>query len=145
MFYRSRKILPIYDSIWLDIVVSDDTDGINKEFESNCDNYYACAMRHNFKLEGTDRWRKSIVVVLNPNDSYGSKITPAVIMHESIHVKNMIFQTIGYRCDTGNDETEAYLAEFLFNVIYTFYKKVMKKEKKLILKSKENGTESTKS
>lgn len=139
MFYRTRKILPIYDSLWLDIVVSDDVDKLNEEFGTNCEHYYACVMRHNFKQEGTDIWRKSIVVVLNPNEPYGAKITSATITHESIHVKNMIFQTIGYRCQTDNDEAEAYLTEFLFNVIRTYYKKVLKKEKKLTLKTEENG------
>lgn len=142
MFYRSRKIIPIYDSIWLDIVISDDTERLNSEFEAEPGEWFACVFRNNFQLEGNDLWRKSIVIVLNPNHSGGSKITPAIIAHESVHVKNKIFNQIGHKNSTKNDEPEAYLVEFIFNVVSAFYKKVLKLEKKSLLKLEENGTES---
>ena len=139
MFYRSRKIIPIYDSMWLDIVISDDTEKLNSEFEAEPGEWFACVFRNNFQLEGSELWRKSIVIVLNPNHSGGSKITPAIIVHESVHIKNKIFNQIGHKNSTNNDEPEAYLVEFIFNIVSDFYEKIMKKEKKLISKNKKDG------
>ena len=129
MFYRSRKTLPIYDAIWLDVVISDDIEKLNKEFNCNSDNWFACVFRHHFKLKKKDdRIKKSVVVVLNPNNIYGN-ITPAIIVHESIHIKNIVFDQIGYSCKRNNDEAEAYLTEFIFNVVSAFYEQSLKKEK----------------
>ena len=137
MFYRSRKTLPIYDSIWLDVVVSDDIKKLNKEFECDSPGWFACVFKRSFKQKKL--WRKSIVVVLNPNHPHGSKITHATIVHECIHIKNFIFGQIGHKCKSANDEPEAYLTEFLFNIVSTFYDDAIAKEKKLNSKKKKNG------
>lgn len=144
MFYRNRKTLPIYDTIWLDIVISDDTEKLNEEFkdEGTQDEWFACVFKRSFKFKEEDeRWRKSIVVVLNPNLP-GSKMTPSIMLHEAIHIKNKVFQHYGIKNSYTNDEPEAYFTEFLFNKINKFYKKVLKEEKKLTLKTEQNGTES---
>lgn len=48
---------------------------------------------------------------------------PSCIMHEIIHVKNIIFDTIGHSSDMHNDEPEAYLVQYLYQKIIEVYYK----------------------
>ncbi|MDM1299931.1 hypothetical protein HXZ94_15655 [Empedobacter falsenii] len=43
---------------------------------------------------------------------------PALITHEAVHIVNRIFEFKGVKLDTSNDETQAYLTEFIFNEIW---------------------------
>lgn len=45
------------------------------------------------------------------------------ISHELIHIKNEIFNGIGYKVDTDNDEPEAYLMKFLWKNISKVFRK----------------------
>lgn len=36
------------------------------------------------------------------------------IIHEAIHIKNVIFDIIHYQVDCNNDEAEAYLVQYLY-------------------------------
>lgn len=45
------------------------------------------------------------------------------IVHESIHVKNNIWEYIGYSPQAGNDEVDAYLATYICNRILEVYNK----------------------
>lgn len=44
-----------------------------------------------------------------------SKITPSLIVHESVHLVNRIFLFKGIKLDSKNDETQAYLTEYIFD------------------------------
>ena len=43
---------------------------------------------------------------------------PALITHELVHIVNRIFEFKGVKLDTRNDETQAYLTEYIFNEIW---------------------------
>ena len=44
-------------------------------------------------------------------------------MHEAEHVKNLIWEYIGYRPQADNDEVDAYLLTYIYNKITdVFYK-----------------------
>lgn len=46
-----------------------------------------------------------------------------IVCHEAIHIKNILFEYIGYKLDTNNDEAEAYLTEYIVQEIEKCYKK----------------------
>lgn len=48
---------------------------------------------------------------------------PSCIMHEIIHIKNIIFDVIGHISDRHNDEPEAYLVQYLYKKIVEVYYK----------------------
>jgi hypothetical protein len=131
MFYRQRKRIPIYDSMYLDIIISDDTEKLNKiTGYDDKEDYFAQVNRTTFKDKESrqnNNWKKSVTVILNPNNP-GNPINAGVIVHETIHVKNFIFEQIGYRQKDNNDEAEAYLTEYIFKEIEGFFNKVMKNE-----------------
>lgn len=124
MFYKNIHRLPIYNSFLFQIIVSDDVEKINKMTNSNDKYYYACCIKtkHNIKNGISE---KGITIVLNPHYT-NCKITAGIIAHECIHVKNMIFETIGYKPKTNNDEAEAYFIEYLVNKVTDFYNKSIK-------------------
>ena len=129
MFYKKIHRLPIYSSFLFQVVVSDETEKINKHIGQKYKYYYAVCMRteHNIK---NGNFHKGITIVLNPN-YYDNLITAGIIAHECIHAKNIIFQIINYRPKTANDEAEAYFMEYLVNYVSDFYNEVMKKEELL--------------
>lgn len=47
----------------------------------------------------------------------------AIVAHESIHIKNIVFEQVGAKHDFQNDEHEAYFVEFLVEEIEKVYKK----------------------
>lgn len=47
----------------------------------------------------------------------------AIIAHEIVHLKNLIYQDKGIELDRYNDEPEAYLIGWLFKEIYNFLNK----------------------
>lgn len=120
-FHRLRREFPIYDSIYFDIIISDSTEEINKELapEDQEEEFFACASKVTFQNEKGLNC-KSIQVILceeNPNNL----ITPRIIVHETVHVKNMLFGIIGYRQADDNDEAEAYFTEWIFQEITNFF------------------------
>lgn len=130
MFYRQRRRIPIYDSFYLDIVVSDDINKLNRiirEYD-NKDEYYAQVNRTSFKnKESGENYLKSVTVILNPYNK-GNLITNKVIVHETIHVKNIVLEALYYKQKANNDEAEAYFTEWVYGEIEEFFNKVMKKE-----------------
>lgn len=131
MFHRQRQRVEVYNDIWLDIVISDDVKLINKEFKGREKDWYATVFKHNFYLNKGDTLKKrSVVVVLNPNNQFGI-IDDKIIVHESVHVKNKIFQIHGVKNDVSNDEHEAYFVEYIYKKIKEFYDEVLEKEKEI--------------
>jgi hypothetical protein len=45
------------------------------------------------------------------------------IIHESEHVKNLIWEYIGYNPQVGNDEVDAYLIAYIYKKIMEVYNK----------------------
>lgn len=56
---------------------------------------------------------KSLAVVFQE-----TQIHPDLIVHEVVHLVNRIFHFKGVKLDAENDETQAYLTEYIFNEIY---------------------------
>lgn len=124
MFYATPKEeLPIYDSFMIELIVSDEVDKINEHIEANENKFFACVWRtnHTVEAEGQKFDRKCITIILNPNFTVLDKITSATVVHEIVHVKNMVFQSIHYRPKTNNDEAEAYFVEYLFKWVMKHY------------------------
>lgn len=48
---------------------------------------------------------------------------PSCIIHEIIHIKNIIFDIIGYHPNSEYDEPEAYLVQYLYKKIIDIYYK----------------------
>jgi hypothetical protein len=44
-------------------------------------------------------------------------------IHESEHIKNAIWEYIGYTPQTGNDEVDAYLIAYIYKKIMEVYNK----------------------
>lgn len=127
MFYKQIHRLPMYSSFLFQVIISDDIEKINKHLGFDEEEYYAVCYKtaHNCK---NGNCNKGITVVLNPN-CRDNKITAGIIAHECVHVKNMVFQAIGYKPKRSNDEAEAYFVEYLVNYVNDFYMKIINKEK----------------
>lgn len=55
---------------------------------------------------------------------------PSTIVHEAEHVKNFIWNYIGYTPQRDNDEVDAYLLKYLYNkIVDVFYKHIGKNPK----------------
>lgn len=107
-----RKIkVPIYNFI-VDFTVFDEW----KEITEWCDNTEN--EREGFIL--TDVYYPNIIKMFT-NSGYRSNI-----VHEIIHIKNQIFSIIGQKVDTANDETEAYLVEYLYKELVKVYEAHLK-------------------
>ncbi len=48
---------------------------------------------------------------------------PSTIVHEAEHVKNLIWDFIGYNPQRDNDEVDAYLLTYIYNKILEVYNK----------------------
>lgn len=122
--YKYKRLqIPIYDSMFLEIVVTNDNDKLVKRIGVDYwegELIFASTVRTSYK-----KTKKCVVVVLNPYYS-GNNITAGVIAHEAVHIKNIIFDEIGYENTTelGQDEPEAYLVNWLVDTIYDYYKSV---------------------
>lgn len=107
-----RKIkVPIYNFI-VDFTVFDEW----KEITEWCDNTED--EREGFIL--TDVYYPNIIKMFT-NSGYRSNI-----VHEIIHIKNQIFSIIGQKVDIANDETEAYLVEYLYKELVKVYEAHLK-------------------
>jgi hypothetical protein len=58
----------------------------------------------------------SAIVAINANK-------PDVIIHESEHIKNLIWDYIGYTPQRDNDEVDAYLITYIYRKIKDVYNK----------------------
>ena len=129
MIKRITKAFPIYDSIQFDIIISDSNKEVSESLrpEDRDPTYWACVSRtyvDNPKFPGNeDKTRKAITVILCIEDY---PMTEGVIVHEAVHVKNKVFDTVGMKNDTNNDEHEAYFVEWIYNKISKEFKKFKK-------------------
>ena len=91
--------VPIYDYKVV-IVVADAWEEAHELYPSIEGEGRACV------LEGSDH----SIIVIPPNQ-------PDSIVHECVHLKNCIWNYIGYKPVADNDELDAYLVEYLFNQV----------------------------
>lgn len=106
----NKKIqIPIYDFI-VDVTIFDEWEEIKKY--------------HKNVLEDE---REGFILI---NDADATKLRlfvnvecPSCIMHEIIHIKNIIFDIINHNSNRHNDEPEAYLVQYLYKKIVEVYYK----------------------
>lgn len=91
--------VPIYD-YKVTIVVADDWKEA-KSIYPDIDND-----ANGLVLEG----KNASVLIIPPNN-------PSIIVHECEHLKNCIWNYIGQKADSTNDEVDAYLVEYLFGQV----------------------------
>lgn len=107
MITQKRLIVPIFN-YKLSIVIFDDWEEVK---------HLDCEETRSYPPAGFTKW------------SYGSALVVidakrgSTIVHEAEHVKNLIWEYIGYRPQIDNDEVDAYLLTYIYNKITdVFYK-----------------------
>lgn len=80
------------------------------------------------KIYGSDTDQREGFLVTNESDPTKIKFFvnveyPSCIMHEIIHIKNIIFDVIRHDSNRHNDEPEAYLVQYLYEKIVEVYYK----------------------
>ncbi len=109
MVTKSTLKIPIYD-FTIYVSIFDNWDEISK--------YHKGAI---------DDEREGFILT---NNLYPTKIKffvnsecPSCIIHEIVHIKNIIFDIIHYSPNSDNDEPEAYLVQYLYKKIIEVYYK----------------------
>lgn len=81
------------------------------------------------KFPNQDIDLRSTKAVTFSNKSFGSAYvairsdSPSSIIHESVHIKNSIWDYIGYQPQADNDEVDAYLVTYIYEKIMEVFKK----------------------
>lgn len=107
MVTQKRMIIPIFN-YKLAVVIYDDWDEV-RHLDSD--------ENRNYPPKGFTKWQYGSALVAI-NAKHGS-----TIVHEAEHVKNLIWEYIGYRPQADNDEVDAYLLTYIYNKMTdVFYK-----------------------
>ncbi len=138
MIVSRSFVVPPYDNVLLQFIILTgkttikEVDKINKLYPllSITKSTYACV----HKAYNERRKEKILVIVFNVATT--TPITHGVITHEMNHVKNMVFETIGYEPDLENDEAESYYLNYLVDTAYKYLE-----DKKLLNKIKTRKNE----
>lgn len=114
-FYIQETEVPIYGGVFV-VILTNDTEKLKKHFpDFPNDSIYAMSKVGEWKN------RRGYIVVLNFKNI--DKITHGVIAHEAIHISNFIAKDVGFTPNFDNDESIAYLTQWVVNNIYSFMKK----------------------
>lgn len=105
MLTKKTIKVPIYDYKVI-IVVADTWEEVHKMYPDIEDEGRACV------LECSDY----SIIAVPPHQ-------PECVVHECVHLKNCIWNYIGYKPIPNNDEVDAYLVEYLFNEVLKVVKK----------------------
>lgn len=107
MITQKKMIVPIFN-YKLTIVIYDDWNEVS-HLDSNNDS--------NYPPKGFTKWQygASLVAI---DTKYNS-----TIVHEAEHVKNLIWEYIGYKPQADNDEVDAYLLTYIYEKIMEVYNK----------------------
>ena len=101
--------IPIYECT-LELILDVDLKHIEKEYGTDSlDGFGAITMQHPVI-------KKNYIVAFTDKEHLSN------IVHESVHVKNYLFLDCAMENDRVNDEPEAYLMGWLFNVMHNFLK-----------------------
>jgi hypothetical protein len=115
------KKVPLYPCR-LGVIVSNDEEEINKYLKGHeipytldlSESYGYCIGQGVYKDEKGKKWSCCWVIV-PPNDEM---FTHGLIAHEVRHATNSILDYIGHKLDAKNDEPEAYLSQWITDVVY---------------------------
>lgn len=111
---KSKLIyIPIY-GLYLRIEVYDDGTVMQNKFDME-DEVLGLTTSRTEVIQGKE---KGVIVVAFNNGYEGEAVTLSTIIHEAVHVKNMLFNHIGHsETKLGKDEPEAYLMEWIVATI----------------------------
>lgn len=113
MITKKNKIIPIFD-YKLTIMIFDDWEELKGLLPNE-------EMGHSARAITLSNYSSSLVAV---NAKYGSSI-----VHEAEHIKNNLWEYIGYRPQRDNDEVDAYVITYIYNIIAdVYYKHVGEKD-----------------
>lgn len=108
MITQKKLTIPIFD-YKLSIIIYDDWEEVKYLDLASKDENNAPA--------GFTKWKfGSAIVAIQSNKS-------SSIVHEAEHVKNLIWEYIGYTPQANNDEVDAYLLTYIYNKIVNVYYK----------------------
>lgn len=107
MITQKRMTIPIFN-YKLAVIIYDNWDEVGHlDYDEN----------RNYPPKGFTKWQYGSALVAI-DAKYGS-----TIVHEAEHVKNLIWEYIGYKPQADNDEVDAYLLTYIYNKITdVFYK-----------------------
>lgn len=130
MVYTKHTNIPIYDC-YFSIILGTSWEKIGKRCKplqevirmwyADSDIPFAHCLEGYRMVKGVKR--KCIYVIFNIWDR-DDKITPGTICHESVHVKNYIWEQIKHVQDQKQDEPEAYLVDYIVTLVDGFIRKV---------------------
>ncbi len=102
--------IPIYCAK-LTIIYCEDLSKVQKKYKTeSLENFGAVTLNN-------EEWDRHYVVAFTDKDHLSN------IVHEVVHIKNHIYSDCTMNLDRDNDEPEAYLSGWLFEVIHNFKKK----------------------
>jgi hypothetical protein len=102
MITQRKTIIPIFD-YRLDIIIYDDWDEVKHLFDGGPEPSAITKSNYGNALVAINSKRHSSIV------------------HECEHIKNLIWEFIGYKTILGNDEVDAYLLTYIFSKIESVY------------------------
>ena len=107
MITQKRMTIPIFN-YKLCIVIYDSWDEVN---------YLDSNKNRDYPPKGFTKWQYgSALVAINSKQE-------STIVHEAEHIKNLVWEYIGYKPQADNDEVDAYLLTYIYNkIIEVFYK-----------------------
>ena len=111
MVTQKKMTIPIFD-YKLIVIIYDDWDEIK-----HLDNY---TRDKKDAPAGFTKWDCGISIVAIQSNRESS------IVHEALHVKNLVWDYIGYKPQIDNDEVDAYLLTYIYNKIKEVYNKHFK-------------------
>lgn len=103
MVTKKRGVIPIYD-IQFNVLVATTQEEAEKE----------CPLCRDKSMMGVTIYNEDL---RNITILIYSHTPNSVIAHECEHAKNMVWKLIGYIPNTTEDETDAYLMEYLFRQV----------------------------
>jgi hypothetical protein len=106
--------IPIYSGT-LEIIITEDPEfkDVNKKYNTQADDNYSA-----FTFQANKTGHFCI--------AFPSTVSGSSICHECCHIVNMVFDSIGYKMDTRNDEAQCYFTGWVFKQVdetLTKYKK----------------------
>lgn len=105
-----KIIIPIFGT-YLTIHEAENWDGINEKYNIDLDSLtYAVVFSHT----DADGFVQYVA-------AFREQPKNSIIAHESVHLVNLLFKTIGAKLDINNDELQAYLTEWFFEQIEVFF------------------------
>ena len=103
--------IPLYRGK-LVVMLTDDKQFI-KQYIPDFDNNSIYAHTINAPFKGKDGY----YIILNPKNRC-RKIYAGTIAHEALHVTSFLFDNRGLKLDMNNDEAQAYLLEWIVDIVF---------------------------